>query len=179
MQDELNRLVKIGNDKQILISTKGLCLVLGVSKMTISKWSKQGMPKRGIGWWCLADVIAWRDSSTGEASRETQHKSLNARKLEADAQYKEVKAEKEEILLNALKGQYIEREAIVREWTERVLNLKKSLLMLPKLVASEFINVEISAQVEEKTTDYVHDFLNEYARKGKYTPQMVNKNEKK
>jgi phage terminase Nu1 subunit (DNA packaging protein) len=179
MHDELSRLVKIGNDKQILISTKGLCSVLGVSKMTISKWAKQGMPKRGIGWWCLADVIAWRDSSTGDTTGEIQNKSLNARKLEADAQYKEVKAEKEEILLNALKGQYIERDAIVREWTERVLNLKKSLLMLPKLIAAEFINVEISAQVEEKTTDYVHDFLNEYARKGKYTPQKGDRNEPK
>lgn len=173
MQDDLSRLVKLDGQQQILISTKGLCSVLGVSKVTISKWAKQGMPKQGIGWWRLSEVIAWRASfSSAGSGNEEQSKSLNARKLEADASYKEIKAEKEEILLAALKGQYIEKTAIVREWTERVLNLKKSLLLLPKLVANEFINVEISAQVQLKTEEYINEALSEYSRKGKYTPRI-------
>jgi hypothetical protein len=175
MQNELEKLVKLDGTGKILISTKGLCQVLGVSRMMISKYGKDGMPKRSVGWWCLEEVLAWLNTvSTRQPDGKTQVTD-KARKLKADADYKELKAEREEIVLEALKGQYIKKDEIVREWTERVLNLKTSLLSLPKLIAREFLDQEIGSLVEKKVQEYVIEYLNEYARQGKYTPKRREK----
>jgi phage terminase Nu1 subunit (DNA packaging protein) len=172
MADNISKYVRMDGQKNILISTATLRSILGVSQMMISKWSAMGMPKRDRGWWCLAEVLAWRASGQYKDNPDADKKdlSLSARKLKAEADYKELKTEREKIMVAALKGEYINRDDIVQEWTRRVLNLKTALMAMPKQVSREFLDIDIRTKVEEKVKVFVVEMLNEYAKNGKYTP---------
>ena len=75
-------------------------------------------------------------------------------------------------MLDVLNGEYVSRADVAKEWSARVLELKSSLIKLGKRVGSEFTDPEERATVERVVSEVAEDYLESYARKGEYTPEV-------
>ena len=63
----------------------------GVTTRTLSDWVKKGAPKEARGWWNPKELNEWLGKTDGQS----KEMSLEARKLKADAEYREEKAKRE------------------------------------------------------------------------------------
>ena len=161
--------VKFNKAGDLLVSTAQLCDLLRVSPEIVSRHHKAGMPKAATGWWNLRDVLVYLGQAKGDKSKD---QSAATRKLVAEADYKEAKAAREKKMLDVLNGEYIPKVDVAKEWSARVLELKSSFIKLGKRIASEFTDPEERANVEKVVNDVVEDYLESYARKGEYTPEI-------
>lgn len=161
--------VKFDNDDNLLVSSAELCKILSLSPEMLSRHHKMGMPKAGTGWWNLRQVLIYLGQSSDDTKSAT--KSVSHRKLVAEADYKEAKAEREKKMLAVLEGQYIDKDDVVAEWAARANELKSSLMLLGKNIAKEFIDVDNRIIVENKVNELVQEYLKSYTREGKYTPR--------
>lgn len=161
--------VKFNTAGDLLVSSAQLCDLLRVTPEIISRHHKAGMPKAATGWWNLREVLVYLGQAKADKSKD---QSAATRKLIAEADYKESKAVREKKLLEILEGEYISRADVAKEWSGRVLELKSSFTKLAKRIASEFTDPEERANVEKVVNDVVEDYLESYARKGEYTPEI-------
>lgn len=161
--------VKFNTAGDLLVSSAQLCDLLRVTPEIISRHHKSGMPKAATGWWNLREVLVYLGHAKGDKAKD---QSAATRKLVAEADLKESKAAREKKLLEILEGEYISRADVAKEWSGRVLELKSSFIKLAKRIASEFTDPEARANVEKVVNDVVEDYLESYARKGEYTPEI-------
>ena len=96
--------------------------------------------------------------------------SDEARKLKADADYREIKAAREKRMMEILEGQYIEKTELETEWARRIIEVKSALLLLSKKVSTEFTDAPIRRTVEKVITSEVYVMLEQFSREGAYTP---------
>lgn len=115
-----DKLAKFEGDILIL-STKAMCAVLGVSAETLSKYVKQGCPKYATGWWDARQVVDWRLGNGKKGNAEQ-------RKLEAEVKYREIKAEMEEIKKMELTGRYVAVDDIEKRLAELFTRVKQGLI---------------------------------------------------
>jgi len=160
--------VKLTDDGRLLISTAALSKAMNTSVKTLAEWAKAGMPKESTGWWDLAAVLAWRGQSVGAGKAEEM--SDEARKLRADADFREVRAAREKRMMEIIDGQYIEKTELESEWARRIIEMKSALLLLAKKVSTEFTDATIRRTVEKVITSEVYSMLEQYSREGAYTP---------
>lgn len=136
----------------------------GVAPRTLADWTSRGCPKNSHGKYNLKEVMDWRGTVvSGESSQ--------ARKEKAEAKYRESKAELAELQVGEKSGNLISKEEVIQEWSLRVANVKTSLLLLPKKIAGLFPDRRMRQLVEEGVKDVVYNALDQYCRKGEYTPQ--------
>lgn len=81
---------EVQEDTKFIYSTADTCDFFSISRDTLSSWAKKGAPKIGRGKWNIRELMLWRYEQQKNVSPE-------ARKLEADARYRELKAEMTEI----------------------------------------------------------------------------------
>lgn len=166
-------------DGQILLNTEKTGEFFGVTRETLSAWSKRGAPKEARGWWNIRELMMWlgkmpasgSDGTVGEVSAE-------ARKLHADAEYRELKAAREKIALEALMGQLMHRNEVAAEWARRIAELKTSLMALARKIAGQMPDPDTRRVVESVIANEVRDYLEQYSRAGKYTPAGPRKPQK-
>lgn len=172
----MSKLVKITDDERVLLSTAALSKALNTSAKTIAAWAKTGMPKESVGWWDLAAVLEWRGQSVGSGMVEAM--SDAARKLKADADYRETKASREKRMLEILDGQFVEKTEIENEWARRIIEMKSGLLLLAKKISTEFTDAQIRRTVDKVVTSEVYAMLEQYSREGAYTPSTKKRTSK-
>ena len=168
--------VKFDDADNLLLSTAELCNILAVSPEMISRYHKAGMPKASTGWWNLRQVLAYLGQG---GSDNTNNKTVSGRKLMAEAEYKEAKAARERITLEALQGQYIKKSDVISQWQARVADVKSSLLLLAKNVSKEFTDIDTRIVVERVVKENVYEYLESYSREGAYTQTEKDTNKKK
>lgn len=161
--------VKFNTAGDLLVSSAQLCDLLRVTPEIISRHHKAGMPKAATGWWNLREVLVYLGQAKADKSKD---QSAATRKLIAEADYKESRAAREKKMLDVLNGEYVSRADVAKEWSARVLELKSSLIKLGKRVGSEFTDPEERATVERVVSEVAEDYLESYARKGEYTPEV-------
>jgi hypothetical protein len=135
----------------------------GISVRTLTSWTARDCPKNSYGKYNLQEVMKWRGSASTSESSE-------AKKAKAEAKYREHKAELAELQVGEKAGNLISKEEVINEWALRVANVKTSLLLLPKKLAGLFPDPRMRQQVEEVVKDVVRNALDQYVRKGDYTP---------
>ena len=135
-----------------------------VSQRTLSEWVSRGCPKNSYGKFNLKDVREWRGKATTSQSAE-------ARKADSEARYRESKAKMAELQTAEKEGKLISKEEVIWEWSLRVSNVKKSLTLLPKKIAALFPDRRNRQMVEKAVGEVVRNALDQYARKGDYTPE--------
>lgn len=175
---EMPSYVRIENG-EILLNTEKTAEFFGVTRMALSLWTKKGAPKAARGWWNIRELMVWLgkapvsgpDGAGGEASAE-------ARKLAADAEYRELKAAREKIALEALMGQLMHRNEVAAEWSRRIAELKASLMALARKIAGQIPDPDARRVVESVIANEVRDYLEQYAREGRYTPTRTSKQAK-
>ena len=78
MAKEKNEQIK----SKFIYTTADTCEFFSISRDTLSNWAKKGAPKVGRGKWDIRQLMLWRYEQQKNVSPE-------ARKLEADARYRE------------------------------------------------------------------------------------------
>lgn len=113
----------------LIIPTADLIKIFGVAPKTPAEWAKQGCPKVGRGEWKLKDVVQWRGlMRLGDA---TNKESDAAKKLRADAEYKDMKAKQEAVRLQEMLGNLVPIEMIREQWAYTFTDIRQQLLKLP------------------------------------------------
>lgn len=159
-------------DEKFYLNSEMTARFFGVTPRTLLDWEKKGCPKVERGWWEPAEILKWLGQG-GNVGADT----LAVRKLKADTEYREAKAEREKMIKDTLAGKYIPKDKIEEEFTQRVVELKASLLNLPRVIAAEFPDEDIRRSIEKIGNDVVYDALEQYSRAGKYIPKLKsNKN---
>lgn len=168
--------VKEENSK-ILLSSKGLCEVLGVSRETLSNWESQGCPKSGRGWWPLADVLRWRGLVDGGDSK-VSGKTPKEEKLIYETRIKQLQAEALAMKNAINSGEYIERDEVVSELSRFFIVLKKSLTGLSGKILTEvghYIDSQAARALESMVKDIINDALEQMSVDGVYHAKKSSK----
>lgn len=121
--------VRRNDNGELLITSKDMMILFNIEEVTLAKWAKSGCPKVQRGLWNLREVIRWR----GIAKRgdNDQDQSDEARKLQADADYKHAKARQEEVRLQEMLGELVPIEMIKDKWAMAFTEIRQLLLKLP------------------------------------------------
>ena len=80
---------------RILLNQEATAHSYGASTRTIWEWVDSGCPAEGRGWYDPTAIIWWRDGSGRDGESEAGA-TLTARKLKAETEYRERKAEREQ-----------------------------------------------------------------------------------
>ena len=113
----------------LIVSTADLIKIFGVTQRTVAEWGRTNCPKVGRGEWKLKDVVEWRGlCRLGDA---TNKESDAAKKLRADAEYKDAKAKQEAVRLQEMLGNLVPIEMIQEQWAFTFADIRQQLMKLP------------------------------------------------
>lgn len=141
-----------------------------ITPRTLIDWKKRGAPSEMRGWWDIQKLTEWLGKSTSDKKA----LSDEARKLKADADYRILKAAKEEISLAVLKEEFISKEEVDRQWSVIGNQLKTNLLLWSKTMAPELAHLDMRS-VEKSLTDAVYDLLEQLSSTSQYRKKKTKK----
>lgn len=146
---------------KFIYSTADTCDFFSISRDTLSSWAKKGAPKIGRGKWNIQKLMLWRYEQQKNISPE-------ARKLEADARYRELKAEMTEIQRDILNGKYIASAEVYKTLVECFGKIKSILLFTSNQIAMDLSAQypEITLLIKEKIDKQIKRCLNELSKTG-------------
>ncbi len=146
---------------RLCLSSAAMEEIFGITRQALSKWAQQGCPKAGDGWWPLREVIVWRGvGRKGKASADEM--SDFARKLKAEADWKEAQAQQLEYKNAIAEGDYIARDEIVSELRRFFVMHKRSLQSLSRKIASDispFVDPPTVRRIERDLADMIASAL--------------------
>ncbi|MCX7779621.1 MAG: hypothetical protein N2491_01745 [Negativicutes bacterium] len=124
--------------------TSETCAFFGVSAQTLSDWEKRGAPKEGYGKWDIKKLVEWKyGAKAGDLSPE-------ARKLMAEANYREAKAAQEAIKLAVQRGEYVATAEVTQDLKRLFTVLKRALLAIGHEIATELNTFDPDVALEAK-----------------------------
>lgn len=147
--------------------TSETCAFFEVSAETLSNWEKRGAPKEGYGKWNIKGLVDWKYGGAGD-------KSPEARRLEADAKYREVKVAQEAMKLAVSEGKYIPAKQVTDDLKRLFTVLKRSSMAIGHDIATELNALDPDAALAAKKVvdDAVHNALSQLAQKGEYVQRQ-------
>lgn len=151
-------------DKWWLRGTSETCDFFGVSAETLSNWEKRGAPKEGYGKWDIKKLVDWKfGAGAGD-------KSPEARKLAADADYREAKAAQEAIKLAVTEGRYLSTQEVTADLKRLFTILKRSFVSMGHDIATELNTLDPEAAlIAKKVVDNaVQNALEQLSKTGRY-----------
>lgn len=112
----------------LILTTQEMGKIFGLRADTLSDWAIKGCPKESRGWWNVRKVIEWRGlGRLGDNSE----KSSEAKKLQADADYKAAKARQAEVELQEQLGKLIPIEIVTKQMQDAFAEIRQLILKLP------------------------------------------------
>lgn len=153
----------------ILLNTKHTADFFGVSTRTLTDWARRGAPKVSRGWWNLRELMTWL-GMVPVADDESQA-SPEARKLLADAEYRELRASRERMKLESLASHLMHKDQVAREWGLRTYTLRSSLMALAKKIGGQMPYSKANRDIVQALEVEFEELLNQYTRPSKHTPQ--------
>ena len=152
---------EVQEDTKFIYSTADTCDFFSISRDTLSSWAKKGAPKIGRGKWNIRELMLWRYEQQKNVSPE-------ARKLEADARDRELKAEMTEIQRDILNGKDIASAEVYKTLVECFGKIKSILLFTSNQIATDLSSQypEITLLVKEKIDKQIERCLNELSKTG-------------
>lgn len=171
MADEMKRIFKLEND-EILVSTKGLTMIFGVSSQAIVLWVQKGCPQLKRGWFKLTEVLDWRFAT------DNSPESLETQKQKADIRYREARADMEEIKHKTMVGEYIAVEDLKEELVGVFSQVKQTMLNIKQKVLQQLHSTypECAFEVSEVVEIEVERGLKALAKGDKYGGTKQRKN---
>ena len=113
----------------LIVPTDDVVRIFGVTTKTVSEWNKSGLEKVERGMYKLKDVVKFRGlMRLGDA---TNQETDAAKKLRADAEYKDAKAKQEAVKLQEMLGNLVPIEMIQEQWAFTFTDIRQQLLKLP------------------------------------------------
>ena len=173
VKNENNKVFEV---ESIVVNTETICELLSISRMTLTKWSEEGCPKKGRGWWDLGEVLKWKGMvgvGNIKSISETDDMSLKEKKLFFEIKYKESQAENMELKNAISKGEYLKREDVIQELNRFFVILKRSLMGLSKKIVTDIgilLDKNVARKVESQIKEVIEDALNQMSIDGVYEP---------
>lgn len=159
------------NTKRILdktcVSTALLCEFFGISRQALSKWEKRGCPNAARGYWCVADVLAWRDGAVRESDQSVENLPLTQQKIYWETRCKEEQAENQQFKNAILRGDYLEKSKVEQDLSAFFVVFKQAALLLPRkaaIAASSYIGAEKGRKLENELLEVVNHALEQWSR---------------
>ena len=117
---------------------------------------------------CVLAYIAYLKSNPDESA---SVKELEYRKLKAETEERQAKADKAQLDLDERRGELISRADMYREWIGRCVELRAAMLGLPTELGFRFTADDTRALVEEVSEEFVRTTLETWSREGPFTPR--------
>lgn len=139
--------LQISTDDRLFLRSSQVCKLFDISDRTLSTWTARGAPQYKRGWWDLAALIDWRIKEAG-LGEEDGGTTNEAKRLNADARLKEVKADIEEMRLERMLERFIPVELVEEELSSCFANARSAMLRI-----GEKVFTELYSQYPEITND--------------------------
>lgn len=130
----------------------------GVAVRTVERWVKEGMPIGSGGGYNLTDIQTWRFTR----KKDRQGKTKNNVDKWTD-QFREYKAKLAEIEYRKKTGELITRDEVEQSFVQRVIAIKRSLLMLPRSLPPQLVGLE-PRQIQGILLDRIKEICNNFAQ---------------
>ena len=148
------------NTPEILNTQKEVAKYLKKSLRTVQYWIKGGMPVTPDGHYNKKDLQDW--VTARKKIQEGKNKyTRNDKKWESF--FREIKAKNAELDYKKKLGELIPREEVVEDFVQRVIVLKRSLLMLPRTLPPQLKHLE-ARQIRIILLTRVREMINDFAR---------------
>ena len=151
-----------GGIELMIVTTGELKKLFGVSDVALHKWKLAGCPKAGRGRWNLNEVLSWRLSRDGNTGTGGE---MKLRKLRADVEFREERAQRERLLRERLEETVFRREDVQEAWVERVEELTERLSEFPAVLARALVRADEN-EMQEIVAEHVRGFLLDMAGRG-------------
>ena len=158
-RNELAALEREGTMAAGCVATqKELAQAIGVGLRTVAYWAANGLPKTPEGFYNIAQVIRWREEVIEPNNRKN---GKSAASTEWDDKHKQAKAERAQIELRKLKGEYVSFEDVQTGRLLRIQTLKNALLLLPARISPRLEGMtrqEIRIELSESINELIRSF---------------------
>ena len=158
-------------EERIFFNAKMTAIFFEVSERALLEWVKRGCPKAGRGWYDIKAVMDWRGSTTGPKATEL---SAEARKIAAEAKYKEAKAAMAAMDQAVMEGRYIEKAEVDRTWATVGTQLKANIMAWVRTLTPQLAHQDMRS-VEKVMIEAVYDLLEQLSSKGRYQKKASKK----
>ncbi len=152
----------------MIVSSKDLCEIFDISPKTLSRWGRSGCPKLKKDQWDLQTIVEWWAENIYEARIEREEKDESLK--EARQRYWRAKAEKEEINVSLIKGEFIPKKKLADLWGARVIEVRQGLLNLSDRLSPVLIG-KSQPEIKEIVHKEAVQLLEMYSRDGEFTPK--------
>ena len=162
--------IMLEENGDIQVNTETLAAFFGVSRRTLTNWTKEGCPKLDRGWWSLRDVIAWREGQ-GKGEDLTDESELKKRKLKVEIELKEVQRDYTDLKKQITNGDYLDRAEVIAELKRFMVTFKRTVTGIPRLVSAQIgmsVEPEAARRIENQLTKTLNDILREVSIDGTY-----------
>ena len=148
-----------------------LAQAVGVSKATVSRWKRKGLPLNAKGLITIAQAEAWRATQKSQVGKhdgdalipdEATSLSDDVEGKKALTQYRRAKAAKEMIAVRALRGELVPLEEIDGLLVQRALEFRRGLEALENKLPARF--PEVAAKLKAALHDEFRNLLLRYSR---------------
>lgn len=157
--------------QRILLNAKSTAEFFGVTERALLEWVKRGCPKESRGWYDIKAVMDWRGSTTGPKAAEL---SAEARRILAEAKFKEAKAAMAAMDQAVMEGKYIEKAEVDRTWATVGTQLKANIMAWVRTLTPQLAHQDMRS-VEKVMSGAVYDLLEQLSGQGKYQKKTSKK----
>lgn len=138
--------------------------LLHVSSQTVNNWEKQGCPKEAHGYWCLYDILEWRESKHKEKvkGKDVDDMNLLDQKTYYEIQQKKANTELQELKASILNGDYLEKKVAIDELKRFFVVFKRAAYSIGKKVTSQitpYVDTGEARKIDAMVTDNINDVL--------------------
>jgi len=154
-------------EQQIVLSTKQVTDFFGITRNTLSKWSKAGCPQVARGKWDLKQVFDWwwQEIASEKAAQESGDESMSeARRLYWWEKYQGEKIDNEQ-----RRGRLIPKENVVREWAFRVAQVTEGLSAFAKRLPP-LLEGKSQKEIQQILEDEAWKLRDNFCRTGQFCP---------
>lgn len=131
----------------------------------IRNWNQAGCPKIKYGWYDLKLVHDWWLENIYDSKVEETDETIRMHKRE----YAKYQAKKMRLEVEKTEGSLILEADVLKEWCERVAEVKKGLLYLGDRIAGAVVGMTDRNEIKQVIDREARDLLEAYSRNGTYT----------
>lgn len=135
-------------DRLKCLQQKEICLLLGVSRMTMLEWGREGLPRNEDRTYCWADVWAWVRRRWAEAKR-VEGGDVGKEEDEDLARWRKARADLAEMEVARKRGELVPTEEVAAEVGRLLTEFKGNLLALPQRLAPRLARREPRVVADE------------------------------
>lgn len=153
-------------DGKICVSTAFLAEIYGVSKQTIATWGRKGCPRIQVGYWCLSDVIRWKEDNTTTRDTSEENLSLEKQKIYWEKEIRKWRAHTTQLQYQVKKSEYVKTEEVTAQLTSFFAVFKQAVLGIPRklaILSEKHIGKEEATKLEQEAAEVIDDVLRQWS----------------